>query len=70
MIGPKIQEEKARRARMTIRKAKVWMPRAKERKEKEIRQEKKAWQHATLVGSQDILLGTVGGTIFDRRQAI
>ena len=55
---------------MTIRKAKVWMPRAKERKEKEIRQEKKAWQHATLVGSQDILLGTVGGTIFDRRQAI
>ena len=59
---------------MTIRKAKVWMPRAKERKEKEIRQEKKVIRRAnvtlTLVGSQDILLGTVGGTIFDRRQAI
>ena len=57
------------------------MPRAKERKEKEIRKERKVitmakvkamtskakvWQHVTLVESQDILLKTVGGTIFDR----
>ena len=26
----------------------------------------KVWQHVTLVESQDILLKTVGGTIFDR----
>ena len=56
---------------MTIRRAKVKMLRAKERKEKEFRKEKKVitrakvkaktkkakvWQHVALVESQDILL--------------
>ena len=66
---------------MTTRKAKAKMLRAKERKEKEIIKEKKVitrvkvkaktrsekvQQHVTLAGSQDILLRTVGETIFDR----
>ena len=74
-------KEKVRKARMTIRKAKVKMLRAKERKEKEIREERKVitgskvnaktrkarvWQRVTLVEGQDILLKTVGGTIFER----
>ena len=57
------------------------MPRAKDIEEKEIRKERKVirrakvkaktkkakvWQHVTLVESQEILLKTVGGTIFDR----
>ena len=60
---------------------KVKMPRAKERRQKEIRKERKVitrakvkaqtkkakvWQHVTLVESQDILLKIVGGTVFDR----
>ena len=74
-------EERARRAKMIIKKANVKMPRAKERKEKEIRKEQnvitrakveaktrkaKVWQRIALVESQDILLKTFGGTIFDR----
>ena len=66
---------------MTFRKAKVKMERARERKEKEIRKEKKVitrakvkektgkvkvWQHVALVESHDILLKTAGGTMFDR----
>ena len=69
-------KEKVRRARKTVRQAKVKMLWEKERKEKEIRKDKKAitkaktkkarvWQHVTLVESQDILLKTVGGTMFD-----
>ena len=41
LIGSRMPEEKVRRVRKTARKAKVKMPRAKERKEKEIRHEKK-----------------------------
>ena len=60
--------------KMTIRKAKVEVLRAKKRKEKEIRKERnvitrakvKVWQHGALVEGQDILLKTVGGTISDR----
>ena len=63
--------EKVRRATTTIRKAKVKMLRAKERKKKEIRKERKVitgakvkakttkgkvWQLVTLVGTRDILL--------------
>ena len=69
-------KEKVRRARMTIRKVKVKMLRAKEGKEKDTRKERKVitrakvkakvWQRVTLVGSQDILLKVVGGIIFDR----
>ena len=61
------------------------MPKAKERKEKSNRKEnkvitrakakakarkEKVWLHVALVGSQDILLETVGETIFDRLQVI
>ena len=78
LIEPKMPKEKVKRVRVTIRKAKVKMLRAKRRKEKEIRKEWKVitrakvkakprvWQPVTLVESQDILLKTVGGTIFDR----
>ena len=81
LIEFKMPKEKVRKARMTIRKAKVKMLRAKERKEKEIREERKVitgskvnaktrkarvWQRVTLVEGQDILLKTVGGTIFER----
>ena len=81
LIASKMPKEKVRRARMTIRKAKVKILRAKERKEKEIRKEgtvitrakvkaktrkAKVWQHVTLVESQDSWLKTVGGTLFDR----
>ena len=69
LTEPKTPKEKVRRARMTIRRAKVKMPRAKERKGKEIRKEKKVnirvkamaktrkakvWQCGTLVERQDI----------------
>ena len=40
LIESKMPREKVRRARMTIRKEKLRMPRAKDRKEKEIRKEK------------------------------
>ena len=74
-----------RKARMTIRRVKVRIPKAKERKENENRKEKKAirrakakaktrkekvWQLLTRAGSQDILLETVGETVFDRLQVI
>ena len=75
---------RVRKARMTIRRAKVKMPKAKERKGKEKGQEKKVskrakvkvktktekvWQLVTLVGSQDIWLETVGETIYFRQVA-
>ena len=41
LIESKMPKEKVRRARMTVRKDKVKMPRARGRKEKEIRKEKK-----------------------------
>ena len=81
LIESKMPKEKVKRARVIIRKANVKMLRAKERKAKEIRKERKViarakvkakarkarvWQHVRLVESQDILLKTVGGTIFDR----
>ena len=69
---------------MTARKAKVRIPRARQRKEKNKQKRKvitrakvraktkkeKVWQRDTLVGSPDILLETVGETIFDRSQVI
>ena len=71
LIESKMPKEKVRRARMAIRKAKVKMLRAKERKESEIRKEKKmitrakvkaktkkakVWQHVTLVENRDNML--------------
>ena len=71
LIESKMPKEKVRRARTTIRKEKVKMPRAKEGKEKEIRKEQqviirvkaktrkaKVWQRVTLVESQ-------GGSVSD-----
>ena len=63
-------KEKVRRARVIIKKAKVKMPKAKERTQKDIRKERKVimrakvkaktrkarvWQHVALMESQDIL---------------
>ena len=72
-IESKMPKEKVRWVRMTIRKVKVKMPRAKGRKETEIRKEKKViirererQRCCALVESQGILLKTVGGAMFDR----
>ena len=69
LIGFKMPKERARKARMIIKRVKVRMLKAKERKEKCNRKERKVkekvWQLVTLVGSQDILLETVRETIFD-----
>ena len=77
--------ERARKAKMITRRAKVRIPKAKERKENSNRKEttviarakvraktrkEKVWQHVTLVRSPDILLETVGETIYDRLQVI
>ena len=77
---PKEKVRRARVTNRKV-KVKVKMPRAKDIEEKEIRKERKVirrakvkaktkkakvWQHVTLVESQEILLKTVGGTIFDR----
>ena len=83
LIDFRLPKERARKARMTIKRARVRTPTAKERKGKKNRKEKKVitvakaktkkgkvWQHVTLVGGQDILLETVGETIFDRLQVI
>ena len=45
LIESKMPKEKVRRARMAVRKAKVKMLRAKERKGKEIRKGRKAGDH-------------------------
>ena len=75
---------KGKKGKNDRQKGKARMPKSQERKEREIRKEKKVlarakvkaktrkpnlWQHATLVESQDILLET-GEAIFDRLQVI
>ena len=77
LIEFKMSKERARRVRRITKRAKVKMPKEKERKEKEnSRKERKVitrakvraktrkekvWQLATLVDSPDVLLETAGG---------